>query len=111
MTANSTPAADDRRFERLTTIVEELRRQHDPRRSAAEQAEYAILAAKYPGQFVAFLDSWDGERLTREVIAASPSLAEFHRLLKAYPGYEARRREITVTQIRDPDDNAINVPS
>jgi hypothetical protein len=108
MPETPTPTPD---IDRLAAIVEELRRQHDPRRSAAEQAEYAAMAAKYPGQFVAFLDTWDGEKLTREVIAASESLSEFHRQMRAYPDYEARRREIAVTQIRDPNDDAINVPS
>jgi hypothetical protein len=85
MRENTIPVPGDSPFERLAAIVEELRRQHNPRRSAAEQAEYARLTAKYPGQFVAFLDTWDGEKLTRQVIAASPSLAEFHKLLGEYP--------------------------
>ncbi len=107
MAEKSNPATGT---DRLAEIVEELRRQHDPRRSAAEQTEYAVLAEKYPGHFVAFVDTWDGQHLTREVIAASPTLAEFHLLLKASPEYEARRREITVTQTRDPEDDAIDVP-
>jgi hypothetical protein len=97
--------------ERVAAIFEELRRQYDPKRAAAEQAEREVLAAKYPGQFVAYLDEWDGQRLTRHVLAAAASLSEFHRLLGAHPDYPARRTEIVVTQIHDPTDDTILVPS
>jgi hypothetical protein len=95
------PAPD---VNRLAAIVDELRRQHDPRRSAAEQTEYAAMAAKYPGQFVAFLDTWDGEKLTRQVIAAAESVAELHSQLRARPDLDSVRRVMTVAQIRDPKD-------
>ena len=98
-------------IERYVAIVEELRKQHDPRRSAAEQAEYVAMAEKYPGQFVAFLDTWDGQKLTREVIAAAESVGEFHRQLRAYPDYEARRTEIEATLVPDPSDETVLVPS
>jgi hypothetical protein len=101
MADNPTP---DPKIERLAAIVEELRRQHDPRRSAAEQAEYAAMSEKYPGQFVAFLDTWDGEKLTRRVIAAAESVAELHSQLRARPDLDAVRRVMTVAQIRDPKD-------
>jgi hypothetical protein len=101
MPETPTPTPD---IDRLAAIVEELRRQHDPRRSAAEQAEYAALAEKYPGQFVAFLDTWDGEKLTREVIAAAESVAELHSQLRARPDLDAVRSVMTVAQIRDSKD-------
>ncbi len=98
-------------FERVLAIFEELRRQHDPKRAAAERAEREALVAKYPGQFVAYLDEWDGEHLTRRVLAASPSIAEVHAQLRAQPDLEAFRHTMVVTQIRDPEDDAIWVPS
>ena len=96
---------------RMAEVIDQLRREYDPRRAEAEQAAYADLAAKYPGQFVAFTDTWDGDRLTRDVIAASPDLAVVHAALRALPDFEARRREIEVTDIPDPADDAIDVPS
>jgi hypothetical protein len=98
-------------FARLAAVMEELRKEYDPRRSAAEQAEYAALAAKYPGQFVAFLDRWDGETLVRQVIAASPSVAELHRQLGDYPEYELFRKDIQATLVPDPSDETILVPA
>lgn len=92
------------RFDRMIAAIEQLRREYDPKREAAEQAANDELAEKYPGQFVAYLDQWDGERLTRRVLAASESLSEFHRQLGECPDYEARRTQVVVTQIRDPND-------
>jgi hypothetical protein len=86
----------------MIAAIEQARREYDPKREAAEQAEHDALAARYPGQFVAYLDGWDGERLTRHVLAASESLSEFHRQLGEHPDYEARRTEVVVTQVRDP---------
>jgi hypothetical protein len=103
------PPAPD--LDRVAAAFEELRRQHDPKRSAAEQRERETLAAKYPGQFVAYLDAWDGERLTRTVLAAAESLSEFHRRLGEHPEFHAHRTEVVVTQVRDPNDAAILVSS
>lgn len=103
------PPAPD--FDRALAVVEQLRRQYDPKRSAAERAEREALTAKYPGQFVAYLDAWDGERLTRTVLAASPSLSQCHDRLGAHPDYAANRTAIVVTQVRDPDDDSVLIPS
>jgi hypothetical protein len=103
------PPAPD--FDRALAVIEELRKQYDPKRAAAEQAEREVLVAKYPGQFVAYLDAWDGERLNRTVLAAAESLSQFHQQLGAHPEYQTHRTEIVVTQIRDPKDDSILIPS
>lgn len=103
------PPAPD--FDRFLAAVEEARKLYDPKRSAAERAEREVLVAKYPGQFVAYLDAWDGERLTRTVLAAAPSLSQFHAQLGGHPDYQARRTEVVVTQVRDPNDDAVLIPS
>jgi hypothetical protein len=96
--------------DRVLAIFGELQRQREPKRAAAERAEREILVAKYPGQYVAYLDEWDGEHLTRAVLAASRSIAEVHAQLRALPNIEAIRHTMVVTQIRDPEDDAISVP-
>ncbi len=105
----SVPPAPD--FDRALAVIKELRQQYDPNRSAAEQAEREELVKKYPGQFVAYLDAWDGHTLTRTVLAAAESLSQFHQQLGAHPDYQTHRTEIVVTQVRDPNDDAILVPS
>jgi len=102
------PPAPD--FDRALAVIEQLRAQYDPKRSAAERAEREVLVAKYPGQFVAYLDAWDGERLNRTVLAASRSIGEVHAQLRARPDIEAIRHTMSVTQIHDPEDDEIWVP-
>ena len=87
------PPAPPPDFDRAIAVIEELRRQYDPKRSAAERAGREALVAKYPGQFVAYLDDWDGERLTRQVLAASRSIAEVHAALRTRSDIEAIRRQ------------------
>jgi hypothetical protein len=103
------PPAPD--FDRALAVIEQLRREYDPKRAAAERAEREALAARYPGQFVAYLDAWDGERLTRTVLAASESLSQFHAQLGAHPDYAANRTAIVTTQIRDPNDDSMLIPA
>ncbi len=105
---STAPQAPD--FDRAAAVLAELRRQHDPKRSAAERAEREVLVAKYPGQFVAYLDEWDGEHLTRRVLAAAPSVAELHAGLRARPDFEAIRHSLDVTEIDDPEVEEIWVP-
>jgi hypothetical protein len=69
-------------IERFAAEVVEYERTHaDPARDAAEDAEWAKLQAQYPGQFVAYLDTWDGKALTRQVLAHAPSHAELEKAL------------------------------
>lgn len=99
------PPAPD--FDRALAVIEQLRAQYDPKRSAAERAAREELAAQYPGQFVAYLDAWDGERLTRTVLAASRTVAELHAQLRARPDIEAIRHTMTVSEFEDPEDDEI----
>lgn len=99
------PAKPD--FDRAIAVIEQLRREYDPKRSAAERAAREELVAKYPGQLVAYLDAWDGERLDRQVLAASRSSAEVHAALRARPDFEAIRHTMNVDQIDDPEDDHI----
>lgn len=98
-------------FDRAIAVIEEMRRQYDPKRTAAERAAREELVAKYPGQFVAYLDEWDGERLTRQVLAASRSLSEVHVALRARPDLDTIRRVLTVREIEDPANDGIWVSS
>src|SRR5689334_23256722 len=66
-------------------IVEYERLHADPARDAAEDAEWAKLQAQYPGEFVAYRDSWDGKALTRTVLAHTPDLAELVAVAGTWP--------------------------
>ena len=101
------PPAPPPDFDRAAAVIEQLRREYDPKRRAAERAARDELTAKYPGQFVAYLDAWDGERLNRQILVASRSSAEVDAVLRARPDLEAIRHVMSVTQIDDPDDDEI----
>lgn len=101
------PPAPPPDFDRAIAVIEQMRREYDPKRSAAERAAREELTAKYPGQFVAYLDAWDGERLNRQVLAADASIGEVHAVLWARPDIEAIRHTLSVDMIDDPDDDEI----
>ena len=77
----------------------------NPAQVAASRREHAVLDAKYPGQHVAYIDTWDGDALSRTVVAASADVAEFHRALAALPP-EVRSR-VGLTRI--PEANILSV--
>src|SRR5262249_55004039 len=69
-------------IERFAAEVVEYERTHaDPAREVAEDAEWAKRRAQYPGQFVAYRDSWDGKTLTRKVLAHAPTHGELEKAL------------------------------
>ena len=97
------PSKANDRFDRMIAAIEQHRREYPPERSAAEQAENDALVAKYPGQFVAYTDDWDGERLTRRVLATGRSSTDVHAQIDD-AHYEAVRHKLTVREIEDPND-------
>jgi hypothetical protein len=62
----------------------------------------AELRRDYPGQYVAYLDVWNGNDLTRTVVAASPDLGTFHRLQEALP--DAVYHLLGVQRVSAPDE-------
>lgn len=78
-----------------------------PARLAALAREDAALDAGYPGEHVAYTDTWVEDRLTRRVLAHARDAAEFHQLLA---GLDAVTRQ-TATLTRVPDPDAFSVPS
>lgn len=70
-----------------------------PSRTPAQIAERrrreAELAERYPGQVVAYLDTWDGDRLTREVVVASPDSMAFQKRLSELPPEVRGRVQLT----------------
>jgi hypothetical protein len=71
-----------------------LRPPLNPSQLAALRREDAVLDAGYPGQNVAYVDTWDGDSLTRTVVAASVDVAEFHRAMAALPPEVRSRIEL-----------------
>lgn len=72
-----------------------------PQGLARRQADYA-LHEKYPGQNVAYVDTWNGDELDRQVVAASADTEEFRRQLAALD--PAVRKRVQQTYIRDPEE-------
>jgi hypothetical protein len=75
--------------ERFAAEVVEYERTHaDPARDAAEDAEWAKLQAQYPGEFVAYLDAWDGKTLTRTVLTHDPDIGKIMEVAATWPAEE-----------------------
>lgn len=60
-----------------------------------------VIDAKYPGQLIAYVDTWAGDELSRDVVVAADTPAEFHRQLAALP--PAVRDRVDMTQVPGPD--------
>jgi hypothetical protein len=73
------------------STLEQLKAWWTPARKADRLREDQRLIEAYPGQYIAYTDDWNGEELTRTVVAVSPDPAEFQRLLSALEP-EVRRR-------------------
>jgi hypothetical protein len=73
----------------------------DPKREAAEDAESLKLQAQFPGEFVAYLDTWDGQTLTRKVIAHARRHREIGPALEQLS--EAEREVVSVVYIDPPN--------
>jgi hypothetical protein len=83
--------------------VEEYERAHpaDPKREAAEDAESLKLQAQFPGEYVAYLDTWDGETLTRTVLAHARRNVDLEPALDRLS--EAERERVSVVYIDSPN--------
>jgi hypothetical protein len=57
----------------------------DPKREAAEGAESLKLQARFPGEYVAYLDAWDGQTLTRTVLAHDADLGKLMAAADGWP--------------------------
>jgi hypothetical protein len=103
-----TPDERKREFEReleegrqFAAEIEAYERAHfDPVRDAAEDAEYEKLVARYPGEWVAFLDAWDGQTLTRQVLVHEADLGRYMAVAETWP--EDVRERVQVTYIHPP---------
>lgn len=89
------------------STLEQLKAWNTPVRQASRVRAGRLLDEKYPGQYVAYTDAWDGEELVRTVVAAAPDLAEFQRLLAALD--PDTRRRMTMTNVLPADQ--ISAPS
>jgi hypothetical protein len=77
-----------------------LRPPTTPTQAAARRKADAELTVSHPGQYVAYLDNWAGDELTRVVLAASADWDGYQSQLAALPPDVRRRAEIT--EVRDP---------
>jgi hypothetical protein len=67
--------------------IEEYERTHpiDPAREAAELAEWEKFQSLYPGEYVSYLDSWDGRTLTWTVLAHDADLGNLIAVAEGWP--------------------------
>ncbi len=89
--------------------LEELKARHakTPAQVAALRAAEYEMDEQHAGNFVAYTDDWDGDALTRTVVACAPTVAAFHEQLeRLQPDVRAR---VALTQI--PPANALSAPS
>lgn len=100
-------AAHEREEVMEWSTLEQLKAWSTPARRASRARARQLLEEKYPGRYVAYTDEWSGEELVRTVVAASPDLVEFQRLLAALDP-DTRRR---VTMANVPPADLISVPS
>jgi hypothetical protein len=90
-------------------IYEKLRAMNykTPAQRAALQRAHDELCERYPGQDVAYIDEWNGEELTRTVVAAALTCADFHKQLRELPADLCNRVEMTQV----PDPHVVDCPS
>ncbi len=72
----------------------------------ARRREERILSERYPGKYVAYVDDWDGDSLTRTVVGVNGDPKEFQVLLGRLPQELRERVELT----RIPDSDRISIP-
>lgn len=97
-------------MDEMEAVWAEIRRAHPPLTQAqgeARQRAFNGIAEKYPGQLVAYLDTWAGDTLDRQVVAASADEEEFQNQLRALA--PEVRSQIDMTHLPDPD--VIECPS
>ncbi len=79
-----------------TLSISDLRPKLTPTQLAAIRREDQAMFEKYPGQYVAYLDDWNGVALTRTVVVTTADVAEFHRSLKALAPDIRKRVQMTL---------------
>jgi len=83
--------------------MKEVLRLHPPTTRARGLARWAAdraLQDKHPGQYVAYIDNWNGDEIDRVVVAHSPDLEQFNRLLQALE--PVVRKQMQRTHVPDP---------
>src|SRR5262245_10306013 len=89
-----------REVERFAAEIVEYERTHaNPARDDAEDAEWAKLRDQFPGEYVAYLDSWDGNTLTRRVLAHD---ADIGNIMASAETWTAEEQEHVRTDYIDP---------
>jgi hypothetical protein len=86
-------------------IPEEILKLRPPTTAAQAAARYRAdeaLEISNPGQFVAYLDNWAGDELTRVVVAASADWDEYQSQLDHLT--PDIRERVEITQVRDPSE-------
>jgi hypothetical protein len=78
-----------------------------PVRIQERKRREAELLDRYPGQEVAYVDSWAGDRLTRHVVATSADPMDFQAQLRALD--PDVRRQVKLTYVPHPD--GLDAPS
>jgi hypothetical protein len=68
-----------------------------PAQREALLREDALIDATYPGEYVAYLDTWNGDELTRRVLAHAPDGETFVRQTSALDPQVLARAEMTRT--------------
>lgn len=72
-----------------------------PARGMARRKADAEVDAQYPEMHVAFIDEWNGDELTRTVVAAHPEFAGFTDALEALPPKVRERVQLLNTHTYD----------
>jgi hypothetical protein len=78
-----------------------------PAQKEALRREDSALCEKYPTQWVAFIDEWNGEELTRTVLVAAAGYGPFYEQVDKLPPDVRARLEVT----RMPDPDVVEAPS
>lgn len=83
--------------------IEEYERNHplDSKEQQAIDAEDVRLPERFPGEFVAYQDHWDGTTLTRTILGHSADPRRLRELLAPLPDEE--RERITTTYVDPPN--------
>ena len=75
------------------STVEQLKAWWTPARKAARDREDRLIEQRYPEQYVAYVDDWNGEELVRTVLGTAHELEEFYQLQAALDP-EVRERAV-----------------
>lgn len=85
-------------------LPEEILRLYPPTtraRGLARRKADAEVDAQYPEMHIAYIDEWNGDELTRTVVAAHPNVGPFHDALDALPPEVRERVQLMNTHTYD----------